>query len=178
LPQNPAKPLLLVDVDGVISLFGPGLDVGSGGRWITVDGIAHFLSERVGDHLRALAESFDLVWCTGWEERANDHLPRELGFPGPLPTIFFAERPEHLAHWKLGGIEAFAGPDRALAWIDDSHDDACHAWAAERPGPTLLVAVKPDRGLTAAEADDLRAWAERCRRGSEGRRTRTPGSSL
>ena len=37
------------------------------------------------------------------------------------------------------GIDADAGPDSPLAWIDDPQDDACRAWAAARRGPTLLV---------------------------------------
>ena len=45
------------------------------------------------------------------------------------------------AHWKLEALDEYAG-DRPLAWIDDSLDESCHAWAAARPAPTLLV---PDR---------------------------------
>ena len=35
---------------------------------------------------------------------------------------------------EAGRDRRLRGPDRPLAWIDDAHDDACHAWAAERPG--------------------------------------------
>ena len=60
-----------------------------------VDGIAHFLSATAGEHLRRLSERFELVWCTGWEEKANEYLPLALGLPGPLPHLVFdpADRP-------------------------------------------------------------------------------------
>jgi hypothetical protein len=86
-PGRTEKPLLLLDVDGVISLFGFPPDNRPAGAFLTVDGIPHFLSGTVGEHLRTLAGDFDLVWCTGWEERANDYLPSALGIPGPLPFL-------------------------------------------------------------------------------------------
>lgn len=151
-----------MDVDGVISLFGAELDVGrTRGRWLMVDGHLHFLSQDAGDHLRDLSADFDLAWCTGWEDRANDHLPRALSLPGPLPNLTFGDEKIPAAHWKLGGIDAHAGPDRPLAWVDDAFSDACHQWAERRPGPTLLVATDPARGLTNVEAERLRAWARR-----------------
>lgn len=152
-------PLLLLDVDGVLSLFGPRLDVRSGGRWVMVDGLAHFLSEEAGRHLRALGDDFELAWCTGWEERANDHLPHAFGLPSPLPTVLFPDPPEDHAHWKLAGIDAFARAERPLAWIDDAHDESCHRWAAARVGPTKLVTVASDLGLRNIEAEALRRWA-------------------
>ena len=45
------------------------------------------------------------------------------------------------AHWKLTAIETYAG-SRALAWIDDAFNDACHAWARGAPG---AHAARPDR---------------------------------
>src|SRR5579875_2871077 len=60
------RPLLLVDVDGVISLFGFDLDAPPEGRWQLVDGVAHLLSATAGGHLRRLADAYELVWCTGW----------------------------------------------------------------------------------------------------------------
>ena len=128
------RPLLLVDVDGVISLFGYDHATPPAGRYQLVDGITHFLSATAGEHLRRLAEEFELVWCTGWEEKANDYLPRALGLSGPLPHVVFdpAGRPAR-AHWKLAGIDRHVEPSRPLAWLDDAHDDGCRSWAGARP---------------------------------------------
>jgi len=155
------KPLLLIDVDGVISLFG--FDHAAppqGGRFMLVDGIAHFLSGTAGGHLRRLETAFELAWCTGWEEKANDYLPLALGLDGPLPHVVFdpADRPAD-AHWKLGAIDLHVEPSRPVAWIDDAHDERCRAWAAARPGPTLLVTTDPAVGLTELDVERLLAWA-------------------
>jgi hypothetical protein len=63
-------------------------------------------------------------------------------------------------HWKLAAIDDYAGPERALAWIDDAFDASCHAWAEARPGPTRLVETEPAIGFTAEQAAGLRAWAQ------------------
>ena len=153
-------PLLLIDVDGVISLFGFDHAAPPDGRYQLVDGITHFLSSAAGGHLRRLSEDYELAWCTGWEEKANDYLPLALGLDGPLPHVVFdpADRPTH-AHWKLGAIDRHVQASRPLAWIDDAHDDGCRTWAAAREGPTLLITTDPAIGLTAAEVDRLLAWA-------------------
>jgi hypothetical protein len=169
VPANSDKPLLLVDVDGVISLFGDGLDARTAGSWVMVDGLVHFLSQAAGDHLRELAPDFELAWCTGWEERANEHLPQLLSLPSPLPVVTFGRRPQDGAHWKLAGIDRHAGAERPVAWIDDAHSADCHAWADRRPAPTLLVATDAARGLTAVEAERLRAWAAALRAGTAAR---------
>lgn len=153
------RPLLLVDVDGVISLFGFPAHRRPEGTWLMVDGISHLISAGAGALLRELATAFELVWCTGWEEKANDYLPRALGLPGPLPHLSFDEAPSgRQAHWKLGAIERHAG-SRPLAWIDDAHDSACAEWAAARAEPTLLVPTLSEVGLTAEHAAELSAWA-------------------
>jgi hypothetical protein len=153
-------PLLLVDVDGVISLFGFDPAQPPAGRFELVDGIGHFLSATAGEHLRSLSTDFELVWCTGWEEKANDYLPRALGLPRTLPYLTFdREVGRTNAHWKLAAIDEFAGPDRAVAWLDDAHDDGCRTWRDGRTGPTLLIGTEPAIGITAAHADELRSWA-------------------
>jgi hypothetical protein len=156
------RPLLLVDVDGVLSLFGPGVDR-AGCTPALVDGIPHFLSRDAGALLTRLAGRFECVWCTGWEDRADWHLPHLLGLPAGWPHIAFPDRPEDAARWKLRAIDAYAGPDRPTAWIDDAHDERCRAWAAARTGPTLLVTTEPSAGLTEREAAVLEAWADRQR---------------
>jgi len=154
------RPLLLIDVDGVISLFGFDHATPPTGQYQLVDGIAHFLSGTAGGQLRRLEQAFELAWCTGWEEKANDYLPLALGLDGPLPHVVFEAdgRPPN-AHWKLGSIDRHADPDRPLAWIDDAHDERCREWAAARPGPTLLVTTDPAVGLTDRDVERLLAWA-------------------
>jgi hypothetical protein len=152
------RPLLLVDVDGVLSLFGPGVDR-SQCTPALVEGIPHFLSRRSATLVARLAARFDPVWCTGWEDRADGHLPHLLGLPAGWPHLVFSDRPEDAAHWKLRAIDAYAGADRPVAWIDDAHDERCRSWADARPGPTLLVTTDPAVGLTEAQADQLEAWA-------------------
>jgi hypothetical protein len=161
----------MIDIDGVISLFGGGgAGIGSGidsytrpeGIFRSIDGIPHFLSSVAAAHLLALAEDFDLVWCSGWEEKAEEHLPHLLGLPAGLPFLRF-ERSRGAGtsiagHWKLAAIDAYAG-DRPLAWIDDAFDESCHAWAAARPAPTLLVQTAPAYGLTSTETQQLTEWA-------------------
>jgi hypothetical protein len=153
------KPLLLVDVDGVISLFGFQGNRPPEGSFHWIDGIPHFLSARAGEHLLELWPLFELVWASGWEEKANEYLPHLLGLPGPLPHLSF----EHAvgssgAHWKLDAIDRYCG-SRPLAWVDDSFNDACHEWAAAREAPTLLVRTQPESGLTQHEARHLQLWA-------------------
>jgi hypothetical protein len=160
MPANRPKPLLLVDVDGVISLFGFTPDERPAGSFLTVDGIPHYLSAAAGDHLCRLQDRFELVWCTGWEERANEYLPHALGLPGPLHHLTFDGAPGwEDRHWKLDAIDAHAGRHRPVAWIDDDHDD-CHEWATGRPGPTLLLTTEPTTGITQRHVAELERWAQ------------------
>jgi hypothetical protein len=163
------QPLLLIDVDGVISLFGFDPARRPEGQFEVVDGIAHFLSATAGEHLRRLCEEFEPAWCTGWEEKANEYLPHALGLPGPYPHISFdGATPIADGHWKLAAIDAYAGPDRPLAWIDDAHDERCETWASARRGPTLLVSTEPPVGLTEEHVELLLEWAGGCRTASTG----------
>ena len=160
--NNPesGKPLLLVDVDGVISLFGFSPDAQPEGEWLHFDGILHLCSARAAQYLPGLQDQFELVWCTGWEEKANEYLPQWLGLPAELPYLQFERNPgKGRAHWKLQAIDDFAGPQRPLAWIDDALDEACRHWADQRVGPTLLVQTEAHVGLDETHAGELRAWA-------------------
>ena len=158
------KPLLLVDIDGVISLFGG--ELGSQeGSFHSIEGIPHFLSSTAAAHLLALTEHFEPAWCSGWEEKADEHLPHLLGLPPGMPFLRFDRSVGHTnAHWKLDAIDAYAGA-RALAWIDDALSAPCHEWAQARAAPTLLVQTDPATGLTARVAERLLDWARELRTG-------------
>ena len=147
-------------MDGVISLFGFDHERPPDGTWTSVEGLPHLLSARALEELRSLSGEFDLVWCTGWEEKAGEHLGPLAGLDPPPPYLSFDRNPGRgHAHWKLAAIEAHAGPDRPLAWVDDALNDACHRWAAERPGPVLLVTTDPAEGLVERHSRRLREWA-------------------
>jgi hypothetical protein len=189
-PRAEPRPLLLVDIDGVISLIGRPA-AGSRERLAAegtpldaslhaIEGIPHFLSSTAAAHLLSLAALFELVWASGWEERANEHLPHLIGLerlpflrfaagvgtasagaaaPGSGGATPAAEAPQTtLAHWKLESVDAYSR-GRPLAWIDDAFNAACHEWAAARASPTLLVATEPEVGLTSRETALLEEWA-------------------
>ena len=154
-----SRPILAVDVDGVISLFGfdepPARDEA---RFELVDGMVHCISLLAGNRLKRLAEDYDLVWATGWEEKANDYLPNLLGI-GELPVITFDGAARFgSAHWKLGPLDEYAG-GRPLAWVDDNFDESCYEWARGRAEPTLLVPTEPHLGLEQVQVEALTAWA-------------------
>ena len=143
------RPVLFVDVDGVISLIGfaPEGQLPYPFHW--VDGIAHFISTDCGARLQRLEERFELVWATGWEEKANEYLPLILELPfKELPSLTFGGNAVFgSAHWKLGAIDDYAG-DRPAAWIDDNLDERCRRWARQRAAPTLLVHTDPAIGIS------------------------------
>jgi hypothetical protein len=155
------RPVCALDVDGVISLFGfEGPPEQAPGRFRLINGIAHCIAHGVGDRINRLAERFEIVWATGWEERANEALPQLLGLAGELPYLTFNGQARFgTAHWKIDPIGDYAA-DRPLAWIDDCLDESCRAWAASREAPTLLVRTEPSTGLTDELTDRILRWAE------------------
>jgi hypothetical protein len=154
------KPLLFLDVDGVLSVFG----FAAGGHdprdLYLVDGIPHHIPAAMGPRVRRLLDPFESLWATGWGERANDHLVHMLGLPGELEVVDFATRPstDGSGHWKLIELTQRAG-ERPAAWIDDGLNEACQDWAAGRDAPTLLVHTEPTVGMTDDHVEELIAWA-------------------
>jgi hypothetical protein len=153
------RPVLALDVDGVISLFGFGGRISEApGRFHLINGMAHCIPDGIGGMLERLASSYEIVWATGWEDRANERLPDILGLPDQLPFLTFDGRARFgTAHWKTDALDRYAG-ERALAWVDDSIDVTCRAWANERSAPTLLVQTESDIGLTERHVEALLGW--------------------
>jgi hypothetical protein len=136
------RPLLLVDVDGVLLPFPdrrPGFD------GIAIENAPHGFCPAHGAWLRELAPHFELAWCTMWGERANRDICPRLGLP-PLPVVDLWIDEDGLDRWKLPGVQRFAA-DRPLAWVDDAFDAPTRLWAARRAAPTLLVGVRHRTGL-------------------------------
>jgi hypothetical protein len=151
------RPLLLVDIDGVLNPYGaPGPPPG----FVEHELFAGEEPVRVwaghGDWLRELGSRFSLVWATAWGEEANRRLAPLLGLD-PLPVIPFPPLP-FPPEGKLPAVSQYVGA-QPLAWIDDALTPEAHAWAAHRAAPTLLLDIDPAAGLTRAEVDQCLTWA-------------------
>jgi hypothetical protein len=154
-----SRPILAVDIDGVISLFGAEEKPDrSFTKLELVDGVPHLISLPAGDRLLRLSEHFELVWASGWEDKANFYLPPLLGLPELPHVTFDGAVGAGAAHWKLGPLDEY-GQGRALAWIDDNFDESCFEWAEQREQPTLLVPTETHLGLEEAHVDALEGWA-------------------
>lgn len=151
-------PIAFLDVDGVISLFGFDHTGAPPGRFHTIEGIPHCIGEACGGRIARLAPHFELVWATGWEEKANDHLRHLLGLPLLQTLRFDGLKTFGEAHWKLAALDAYAA-ERPAAWIDDSLDERCRRWAAERPAPTLLIETDPAVGIEERHVERLLEFA-------------------
>jgi hypothetical protein len=144
----------------VISLFGFDPHGPLPGTFHSIDGILHCIGSDAGPRLARVADRFELVWATGWEEKANEYLLQILQIPRKLPTLHFDGRAVFgTAHWKLEAIEEYAR-GRPAAWIDDNLDHRCQSWAAKRKAPTLLVETEASAGITDEHVEELLRFAD------------------
>jgi len=158
-PADNDRPILAVDIDGVLSLFGFKEPPDSPDfKLHLVDGTMHCFSLPAGRRVQELARDFDIVWATGWEHEV-EQLSKLLGFPAwPYLTFDGAAR-FGSADWKLAPLQEYAR-GRPLAWVDDNLDSICYAWARTRSEPTLLVEVEPQLGLQPVHVEALSGWAK------------------
>jgi fructose 1,6-bisphosphatase len=157
-PADNGRPILAVDIDGVVSLFGfdeppTAIDV----DFQLMEGKMHCLSITAARHLEALAGEYEPVWVTGWEQGA--HRMAQLLELADWPYLTFDGAARFgSADWKLAPLGRYAR-GRALAWLDDSFDEACYEWARQREEPTLLVGTESETGLLDIHAEALAGWA-------------------
>jgi len=177
------KPLLLVDVDGVLCPFHfkelpdgcAYLDVEINdttcqGRYLETITVA--FDPRQVARLARLAEAFELHWATIWERFANTKLaplsglpvlpvmPIDEGLPSPVP-VHLSEVLNGNTTSKLGSVAAYVG-ERPCAWVDDRIRYDAQEWAEKRSVagiPTLLVRTEPWDGLTDAQVEQLLTFA-------------------
>lgn len=168
--MEPCRPLVLVDVDGVLNparSHAPGYR----GHWVFPAGLAHrlWLNPSHGPMLTELAEAADaeLVWATYWRNGANTWVGPRVGLPSlgfvPIPRRWRSHTRAPLGIWKACHVAAWVG-QRPFVWFEDDADAV--ARLAEQPGLErhLVVKVDPVIGLTGSHVEQARAWLDDLRR--------------
>lgn len=171
------KPLLLLDVDGVINVFN-GSQRGYIMHRATVGHGTFPLKIRteMSVWLEKLSEHFHLVWCTMWNDEANTHIGPVVGLPvlpyvpvyGRYRGAVYAES-DRLLHPKVHAIKEHV-PGRAFAWVDDEISRRDLLWAENRSkafAPTHLEKTDERQGLIDHQVKRLVTWAMSLKEKSE-----------
>ncbi|GAA4591643.1 hypothetical protein GCM10023194_51450 [Planotetraspora phitsanulokensis] len=149
------RPLLLLDVDGVLNPFAaarcpPGFD-----EYAMFDDEEPVrLCPEHGRWISELGRLCDVAWATGWNDNANRLLAPVLGIP-PLPVLAM---PAPFQPRDKVPVIAAAAAGRPAVWIDDAHTPEALDWAGGRREPTLLVAIDPAIGLGRTAVDEVLRW--------------------
>ncbi|GAA2742557.1 MULTISPECIES: hypothetical protein [Kitasatospora] len=178
MPRPAGPPLLLLDVDGPLVPYTATPDRTPEGylthwvkpaSWVArhrdrppqdVPPLRLWLNPAHGPALLALP--YRPVWCTTWQDEANEHLSPLLGLPRlpyvPWPSMHHGD-PDGL-HWKTRHLVAWAA-GRPFAWVDDEVEPQDAEWiAAHHPAPALTLPVDHRVGLRPADFVALARWAE------------------
>jgi hypothetical protein len=151
------RPLLLLDVDGVINPYGtPEPPVGFTDHHLFPGEEPVRVNPTHGAWITEAGKVVDIAWASTWNEEANELLAPLLRI-APLPLVRMPPPPFD-PNEKVPRIDAYA-ETRPAAWIDDIHTPLAHRWAAERAAPTLLITADPAIGLTRESIDRVIAWA-------------------
>ncbi|MBV6699026.1 hypothetical protein KV557_18205 [Kitasatospora aureofaciens] len=157
------KPLLFLDVDGVLNPVCPHPDAGFDTH--TLLGYSVLLSARHGAWLRELSATYELVWATTWEEHANTHIAPAIGLP-PLPFVRFTGYVPQPGDPRVPLMQLFSArkwapllryaDGRPFAWVDDvipSRLVRGSLWRRDR----LPMPIDPGQGLERRHVDRLLA---------------------
>jgi hypothetical protein len=166
------KPLLLLDVDGVLNPYATRSErVPEGYTTHQLAGDPVRLNPSHGPMLLEFAEKHEmaLAWATIWEHEANASIAPILGLP-ELPVVDLGWQRTvsglfQTDHWKFDGVLEFAG-DRPLAWLDDDFFmfGSSMEWFLGQRGadrPTLLRDIDPVVGLLPEDLDAIAEWRGR-----------------
>ena len=123
------RPILLLDIDGVINVF----------QCATAreTQVAPYLPAvkllpGLADWLARLDRAYALVWCSHWGALVNIDAAAAWGL-GPRPLIEPTPDEAPLRDWKARAVQrTFADWPGAIAWVEDGFLPEARAWAAAR----------------------------------------------
>lgn len=161
-----ARPILAVDVDGVLNALSRGAPEPGWQDTQVLPGQPYASGFRIrcnpghGARLLGIAQETgaELTWCTTWEDLANEHIAPLVGLP-ELPVVPVSTGKTRtrstVGEMKSAGMRAYAG-DRPFCWLDDEPDAAHELRSC--PVPHLVVEVDPETGLQDRHFAEARAW--------------------
>ncbi len=174
-PSESRKPLLLLDVDGVLNAF-PDSDASSFTRR-AIDGYPIHFHHEVRQMVSALDEAFEILWFTLWNHRAaigigphvglsdKDHLTTswEQGWDAAYSAGCTVRTINEMVYAKTPLLPAQVGTDRHWVWIDDAHGATDHDYLVEAgfdPRRFRLVRTDPEVGLTWTDVNRALEFAQ------------------
>ena len=164
------RPLVLVDVDGVLNparSHAPGYQ----GHWVFPGGLAHrlLLNPSHGQMLTELAEvaGAELVWASYWRNRANTWVAPRVGLAPlrfvPIPRRWRPRTRPSPGSWKACHVAVWIG-QRPFVWFEDDADAVRRLARQPGLGRHLMVKVDPVTGLTDSHVEQARTWLGDLRR--------------
>lgn len=134
------KPLVLLDVDGVINdIYGM---AASARNWAADIVVSHGYKVAIPSYMPALIQDLckvaDVHWCTTWRHKANDEIANHLGIK-PLPVIDDGTD-ERCTSWKAAAayqlVDEALAAGRPVLWIEDFYGTLP---SAEMPAGTQFL---------------------------------------
>jgi hypothetical protein len=125
------RPLVLLDVDGVINDLGAlyAAPDASTHDVVRSHGFRVVIPKYMPVLVQWLCSVADVHWCTTWRHRANDEIATHLGIP-TLPVVDDGTKDRHTS-WKAAAARDLAAAalaeGRRVVWIEDFYGDAPRA---------------------------------------------------
>lgn len=159
-PPDGSKPVLLLDVDGVLLVVGkrppPGFEVLKAAK----DRV--FYCRQHGPWIRDLLKLADTYYLTSHQKMAHHDIGRHLKLPR-LDWINYGAFQDTTIGERAAAAQALF-PNRGLVWVDDDFRDYEFEWADTRVAngnPTLLVKPDSERGLQYEHIVAIHNWLGR-----------------
>lgn len=167
------KPLLLLDVDGVLNAFpGNAPDYTSH----LIDGYPIHFHEELRQMVSVLHDSFEIVWFTLWNQRAaasigphvgladNAHVTTswQKGWDAAVTAGCSADLLDRLLYAKTPLLPGHIDPERSWVWIDDAHSEWDRQYLVQSgfdPARFRLIRTDVLVGLTWIEVDEALDFA-------------------
>ena len=150
MEADPERPLILLDVDGVLNP--------------TVAGAKVAIDRARADLVRELERAGSIVWITSWPADVTLQLERAIGLENETRRVPLMAASDGASTPKLRSIARWVqrstDPTTLVVWIDDWLRSDAHTWVSRQDRRWLLVQPDATTGLTKAHVVEVLAFVE------------------